>query len=85
MSGMFLPTRVTSELERTDFRSPSELQDLASQFGVKAMPTFIAFRNGEQVEQIVGADQSKIVAVLEEYVSLQVLDLRLRLHVSWER
>lgn len=31
------------------------------------MPTFIAFRKGEEVEQIVGADVSKIEALLEQY------------------
>ena len=31
------------------------------------MPTFIAFRKGEEVEQIVGAEIDKIEALLEQY------------------
>eukprot|EP00892_Ulva_mutabilis_P010063 jgi/Ulvmu1/7429/UM036_0090.1 len=41
-------------------------EDLAQKYGIRAMPTFIAFRKGEQVEQVVGANMGKIEALLEQ-------------------
>jgi len=32
-----------------------ENSDLASQFGVSAVPTFIIFKNGEEVDRVMGA------------------------------
>eukprot|EP00892_Ulva_mutabilis_P010065 jgi/Ulvmu1/7430/UM036_0091.1 len=43
--------------------------DLSQKFSIRAMPTFIAFRKGEQVEQVVGADLEKIEALLEQIAS----------------
>ncbi|KAG2427013.1 hypothetical protein HYH02_014659 [Chlamydomonas schloesseri] len=37
-----------------------ELADVAGECGVKAMPTFIGFFNGEQVDTVVGADDAKL-------------------------
>jgi thioredoxin 1 len=39
-------------------------QDLAKEHGVSAMPTFVAFLNGEKVDTVVGADLGKIEALI---------------------
>ncbi|GLI61379.1 hypothetical protein VaNZ11_003745 [Volvox africanus] len=41
-----------------------ELQDVAAECGVSAMPTFMGFFNGERVEVVVGADMQKINALI---------------------
>lgn len=46
-----------------------QCQDLATRFSIRAMPTFIAFRKGEEVEQVVGADVAKIEKLLEQITS----------------
>ncbi|GLC45565.1 hypothetical protein PLESTB_001206800 [Pleodorina starrii] len=42
-----------------------ELQDVAAECGVSAMPTFMGFFNGEKVETIVGADMTKLQALIK--------------------
>jgi thioredoxin 1 len=37
-----------------------DAQELAREYGVSAMPTFLAFTNGTKVAEIVGADKAKI-------------------------
>ncbi|XP_064605431.1 uncharacterized protein LOC135470425 isoform X3 [Liolophura sinensis] len=37
-----------------------ELDDLAAEYGVNAMPTFILFKNKEKVETVVGASEAKL-------------------------
>ena len=44
-----------------------ELDDLAVEFGVSAMPTFMVFKNGEMVEQMVGASKEKLTELVEKY------------------
>ncbi|GIL73940.1 hypothetical protein Vretimale_5115 [Volvox reticuliferus] len=41
-----------------------ELQDVAAECGVSAMPTFMGFFNGERVDTIVGADLQKLNALI---------------------
>ncbi|KXZ49503.1 hypothetical protein GPECTOR_21g729 [Gonium pectorale] len=41
-----------------------ELQEVAAECKVSAMPTFVGFFNGEEVEKIVGADIPKLTALL---------------------
>ncbi|XP_010683288.3 thioredoxin H-type isoform X1 [Beta vulgaris subsp. vulgaris] len=37
-----------------------ELSDVASEFGVDAMPTFVFFKKGKEVERLVGANKGEL-------------------------
>jgi hypothetical protein len=39
-------------------------QDVASECGVRAMPTFQAFFNGEKVDELCGAEPGKLQAMI---------------------
>jgi thioredoxin 1 len=39
-----------------------ESPDVAAEYGVTAMPTFIFFKNGEKVETVIGANVGKLQA-----------------------
>ena len=42
---------------------------IAQEVGIRAMPTFIFFKNGEKVETIVGADPSKLQAEINKFAA----------------
>jgi len=44
-----------------------EVSDVAAELGVRAMPTFFFFKNGEKVGEVVGANQQAIKAAIEKY------------------
>ena len=49
-----------------------ENKDLARQFGIQAIPTLIIFKDGKQVETLVGMQSKEsIVQALSKYVPLQ--------------
>ncbi|GAA6059463.1 hypothetical protein JCM10212_005402 [Sporobolomyces blumeae] len=35
-------------------------EEVAAEVGIKAMPTFLVFKNGEQIGKVVGADPNKL-------------------------
>ncbi|KAI4165467.1 MAG: hypothetical protein LQ342_000877 [Letrouitia transgressa] len=43
-----------------------EVPDVAQELGVRAMPTFVVFRNGEKVGEIVGANAKGVEAVVRK-------------------
>lgn len=45
-----------------------ELPEVAQQLGVRAMPTFMVFRNGEKVGEVVGANQKALEALVQKEV-----------------
>lgn len=44
-----------------------EVSDVAQELAIRAMPTFIFFKNGEIVNTVVGANERAIIAALEKY------------------
>ena len=55
------PSKITFAKINTD-----KQQDLSRSYGVKAMPTFMVFRNARQVEFIEGADPRKLSSVVKD-------------------
>lgn len=45
-----------------------ENQDTPQQYGIRSIPTLLLFRNGQVVEQIVGANKGKIEAAVAKVV-----------------
>lgn len=43
-----------------------EQSQIASEVGIRAMPTFVFFKNGEKIETVVGADPSKLQAAISK-------------------
>lgn len=41
-----------------------EVPDVAQELGVRAMPTFMVFRGGEKVGEVVGANQKALEALV---------------------
>lgn len=56
----------TPASEKVDFYKVDvdEQSQIAQEVGVRAMPTFVFFKNGEKIETIVGADPSKLQAAV---------------------
>ncbi|KAK9900774.1 thioredoxin [Cystobasidium minutum MCA 4210] len=46
-----------------------EEEDIAQEVGIKAMPTFMVFKNGEKVDTFVGADKNKLPEFIAKYAS----------------
>lgn len=47
-----------------------KLRDVASQYGVRAMPTFMIFKNGSPIETIQGANPPKLTQAVEAAVKM---------------
>ena len=47
-----------------------EVPDVAQELGVRAMPTFMVFKNGEKVGEVVGANQKALEALVEKEVKV---------------
>ncbi|CAN8100544.1 unnamed protein product [Discula destructiva] len=47
-----------------------KLRDVASQYGVRAMPTFMIFKNGSPIETIQGANPPKLTQAVENAVKM---------------
>ena len=45
-----------------------DLEDVASEVGIRAMPTFKAFKNGKEVGELVGADKNKLLALVQNHI-----------------
>ena len=46
-----------------------EVPDVAQELGIRAMPTFIVFKDGEKVGEVVGADPKALKAAIEKEVN----------------
>ncbi|KAI9662705.1 MAG: Cytoplasmic thioredoxin isoenzyme 2 [Alyxoria varia] len=45
-----------------------EVPDVAQELGIRAMPTFLFFKNGEKVQEVVGANATAIKAAIEQNI-----------------
>ncbi|KAK6511183.1 Cytoplasmic thioredoxin isoenzyme 2 [Arthrobotrys musiformis] len=45
-----------------------EVSDVAAEFGVRAMPTFMIFRSGEKVSEVVGANPAALKGAVQSAV-----------------
>ena len=45
-----------------------EVPDLAQELGVRAMPTFMVFKNGEKVGEVVGANPQALQTLVEKEI-----------------
>lgn len=45
-----------------------EASDVAQELGIRAMPTFLFFKNGEKVEEVVGANARAIEQAIKKYI-----------------
>ena len=43
-----------------------QAEDVSQEYGIRAMPTFIAFKDGEKVDEVVGADPLKLQKMVEQ-------------------
>ncbi len=43
------------------------MQDVAAEVGISAMPTFKIFKNGQEVETVVGANPDKLKKLVADY------------------
>ncbi|CEH18705.1 thioredoxin [Ceraceosorus bombacis] len=46
-----------------------EQGEIAQEVGIRAMPTFLVFKNGQQVDKLLGADPSKLQSIITNAVS----------------
>ncbi len=44
-----------------------EVPDVAQELSIRAMPTFIVFKDGEKVQEIVGANPKALLAAVEAH------------------
>jgi len=44
-----------------------EVPDVAQELGIRAMPTFLIFKDGEKVSEIVGANPKSLLAAIMEH------------------
>ena len=46
-----------------------EVPDVAQELGIRAMPTFLLFKNGEKVAEVVGANTKALEAAIKSNVT----------------
>lgn len=44
-----------------------EADEVAAQCGIQSMPTFQFFKNGEKIDEMLGADQNKLAEMIIKY------------------
>ncbi|KFA63650.1 hypothetical protein S40285_03145 [Stachybotrys chlorohalonatus IBT 40285] len=68
---LIAPKVISLAQEYPDFKfvkfDVDELPDLAQELGVRAMPTFMIFRDGKKVDEVVGANPGALVQLIEKH------------------
>jgi len=49
-----------------------EVPDVAQELGIRAMPTFLIFKKGEKVQEIVGANPTALKAAITQATAPQI-------------
>ncbi|KAI5813353.1 putative thioredoxin [Pyronema omphalodes] len=67
-------TAFSEEYPHVDFYKldVDKVADVASDLGVRAMPTFYFYKGGEKIDEVVGADSAAIKAKINQYASANV-------------
>jgi thioredoxin 1 len=47
-----------------------EVPDVAQELGIRAMPTFLVFKNGEKVAEVVGANPKALEAAIQQHSTI---------------
>ncbi|TKX21990.1 thioredoxin [Elsinoe australis] len=45
-----------------------EVPDVAQELGIRAMPTFLLFKNGEKIGEVVGANPKALEAAIQQHI-----------------
>ena len=45
-----------------------EVPDVAQELGIRAMPTFLLFKNGEKIGEVVGANPKALEAAIQQHL-----------------
>ncbi|KAH7243633.1 thioredoxin-like protein, partial [Fusarium redolens] len=46
-----------------------DAEDVSQEYGIRAMPTFMVFKDGEKADEVVGADPSKLERLVQQFQS----------------
>lgn len=52
-----------------------EVPDVAQELGIRAMPTFLIFKDGEKVQEVVGANPQALKAAIDKVASSEKSEL----------
>jgi thioredoxin-like negative regulator of GroEL len=44
-----------------------DAEDVSQEYGIRAMPTFMVFKDGEKADEVVGADPSKLERLVQQF------------------
>jgi len=45
----------------------SYIEDLAAEYNIESLPTFVAFKDGKKVAQIIGGDQTQLQNFVQQH------------------
>ena len=68
---LLITTRLSEATESIYFIKVNvdEADDISQEYGIRAMPTFMLFKDGEKADEVVGADPSKLEKLVQQYKS----------------